>query len=162
MLNEDTIMLDYIQFSTKFGLTDKYVTSEVWSRCINIVSSNDGKPNRSDDDNDPDYQTTFERLDRFIIQNFPNMGIVLYKKLYDTCVKLKRNEERNEVESYDDDTYSYYEKIIYSYYFECDLEKFYNFLVTNNLLSEHNLDNLYISFLTSNFLNNRDFPSYDY
>ncbi len=127
-------MWDYIQFAKKFGLTDKYLTSEVWSRCIIIVSSNNENQTRTD--NDPDYQTTFDKLDQFIIRNFPNMGIVLYKELYDTCVKLKRDEEHNEVESYDDESHSYCKKIIYNYYFECDIEKLYNFLVTNKLFSE--------------------------
>ncbi len=71
------------------------------------------------------YNGNFDLLDELLLKICPKILPLQYKFLYKKCVDIIQK------------------RLIYSYILvkQCDIEKLYNFLVTNKLLSEEELHN---------------------
>ncbi len=115
-------MIDYVNFVNKIGLTltdNKYLESK--------ISYNIGTYVHDCDECKLIIPTercfNFDELDQFIINTFPNIPVLKYRELYNTCVT---NNYYTEGDYYDG-------KILYLY-FICDVEKLYNFFVENKFI----------------------------
>jgi hypothetical protein len=136
-------MRNYVKFAKKFGLNltdNKYLKSklrfmfgDIPSDCSNDYEYYGYDVNECELTKPLIYPFNFVELDDFIIQNCPNIGIILYKELYNVCVKLNKGDEY-------DDCYECGQVFkTYYCYFVCDVEKLYDFLLQNQICEKKDL-----------------------
>jgi hypothetical protein len=133
MLNEDTIMLDYIQFAKKFGIILKDERYLEWEFAAVVGFEHSFK--HFDDEmykNKDSYCGNFDILDEILLKICPNILPLQYKLLYKNCVNFGIKFKECSCGYYNDNE-------VYYIRYQCDIKKLYNFLVTNKLFSEEEL-----------------------